>query len=171
MNFTNGSVHKTIAEITFMYFKKPILKSLSCISKNLYWNHFQVFHYWAGRLEQLDHTQNSLLSSSLSGRSPGIIRPLAKFFTFFFTIGQVAWSNQTTRQILCIHRQYQTGCLKQLDHSWNSSHSFSISGRSPGTIRPLVSFLEFYHRVGRLEQLDHLWVSSNFIIGLVAWNN
>jgi hypothetical protein len=50
---------KLIAEITFMYFTK------------LYWNHFQVFHYRAGRLKQLDHLRVSS----------------------HFTIGQVAWNN------------------------------------------------------------------------------
>jgi len=39
--------HKNIVEITFMYFtqkKKPMLKSLSCISQKHCWNHFHVFH-------------------------------------------------------------------------------------------------------------------------------
>jgi len=50
---------------------------------------------------------------------------------------------------------------------------FLPSGRSPGTMRPLASFLAFYHRAGRLEQWDHLRlrVSSHFIIRQVAWNN
>jgi len=46
-------------------------------------------------------------------------------------------------------------------------------GRSPGTIRPLASFLAFYHRAGHLEQLD---LSQNsfaffFTIGQVSWNH
>jgi hypothetical protein len=48
---------------------------------------------------------------------------------------------------------------------------FSPSGRSPGTTRPLASFLVFYHQAGRLEQWDYLRVSSHFIIRQVAWNN
>ena len=42
---------------------------------------FFIFYHWAGCLEQLDHSQNSLLSS-LSGRLPGTIRPLASFLAF-----------------------------------------------------------------------------------------
>jgi len=62
--------HKTIAEITFMYFTKSILKTFSCISQNQYWKHFHVFHL---------------------GRSPIRIRPTEKsmYFStppsFFFT--------------------------------------------------------------------------------------
>jgi hypothetical protein len=67
------------------------------------------------------------------------------------------------------HFHYRAGRLEQLDHSQNYLLSFSLSGRSPGTIRPLASFLAFYHRAGRLEQLDHLRVSSHFIIGVVTW--
>ena len=78
---------------------------------------FFVFYHWAGCLEQLEHSQNSLLSS-LSGR-----------VSSHFIIGQVAWNNQTTCEFPRI----------------------LLSGRSPGTIRPLASFLTFYHRGGHLE--------------------
>jgi hypothetical protein len=59
---------------SFRSFHQPwssLLKSLSCISQNQYWNHFKVFHYRAGRLEQLDHLRVSS----------------------HFIIGQVAWNN------------------------------------------------------------------------------
>jgi hypothetical protein len=42
------------------------------------------------------------------------MRFLAKFF-----IGQVAWNNDTTREILRVSSSYRAGCLEQLDHSRN----------------------------------------------------
>jgi hypothetical protein len=63
----------------------------------------------------------------------------------------------------------------QCDHSRNPFRVlFILSGRSPGTIRPLAKpFSRFIlHRAGRLEQLDHSWnFSRSFIIGQVAQNN
>jgi len=59
---------------------------------------------------------------------------------------------------------HRAGRLEQLDHSWNLSRFFFLSGRSPGTIRPLAKpFSRFIlHRAGHLEQLDHLRNSSRF---------
>jgi hypothetical protein len=63
----------------------------------------------------------------------------------------------------------------QCDHSRNPFRVlFILSGRSPGTIRPLAKpFSRFIlHRAGRLEQLDHSRnFSRSFIIGQVAQNN
>jgi hypothetical protein len=58
---------------------------------------FFAFYRRAGRLEQLDHSQNSLLSSSLSGRSPGTIRPLASFLAFYHRGGHL--ENRTNVEI------------------------------------------------------------------------
>jgi hypothetical protein len=50
-----------------------------------------------------------------------------KFFAFFFTIGQVTWNNYTTYEIPRI----------------------SPSGRSPGTIRPLLKIFALFLPSGR----------------------
>jgi hypothetical protein len=53
---------------------------------------------------------------------------------------------------------HRAGRLEQLDHSRNPFRVlFFLSGRSPGTIRPLTKpFSRFIrHQAGRLEQLDH----------------
>ena len=139
-----------------------LLKSLSCISQNLYWNHFQVFHHRAGRLEQLDHLWvfshfiiehragrleqldhlRIFLAFLSSSRSPGTMRPLASFLAFY----------------------HRVGCLKKWDHSRNPSRFFFLSGRSPGTIRQLAKPFSCFilHRAGHLEKWDHLQ-NSNFI--------
>jgi len=65
------------------------------------------FSHWAGNPLQCDYSRNPFrVLFILSGRSPGIIRPLAKPFSHFI-----------------LHR---AGCLKQLDHSRNFSRSFII---------------------------------------------
>ena len=128
-----------------------------------------ILHHQAGHLEQLDHLRDPShfiiwkvtwnnqasrkilrISSLSSGRSPRTIGPLARSLVFyhqaglleqldnsqnslhfFFTIEQVSWNNQTTHEISRI----------------------LSSGRSLGTIRPLVKFFAFllHHREGCLE--------------------
>jgi hypothetical protein len=72
------STLKLIAEITFMYFTK------------LYWNHFQVFHYRAGRLEQLDHLR---VSSHFHYRAGRLEQLDHLRVSSHFIIGQDAWNN------------------------------------------------------------------------------
>ena len=67
---------KLIAEITFMYFTK------------LYWNHFQVFHYRAGRLEQLDHLR---VSSHFHHRAGRLEQLDHLRVSSHFIIGLVIW--------------------------------------------------------------------------------
>ena len=141
-----------------MYFTKPILKSLSSISLSgrspgtiRPLAKFFAFFFTIGQVAWNNQTTCKFLRILSSCRSPGTIRPLAKFFAFFFTIGHVVWNNQTTRKILCFLLHYWASCLEQLDH--------------------LRVFSHFHYQAGRLEQLNHLRVSSHFIIGQVAWNN
>jgi hypothetical protein len=44
---------------------------------------------------------------------------MMKFLFVVFTIGQVAWKNETTREILRVASSYRAGRLEQLDHSRN----------------------------------------------------
>ena len=60
-----------------------------------------------------------------SGRSPGTIRPLEKFFAFFF--------------------HHQAGRLEQLDHLRNSSHSFSPIQVTHYNETPSEKSLYFFH--------------------------
>jgi hypothetical protein len=94
-----------------------------------------------------------LLSFSLSGRSPGTIRPLTKFFAFFFAS----------------HFHHRAGRLEQLDHLRVSSYFHYRAGRLEQLDHLGVSS-HFHHRAGRLEQLDHLRVSSHFIIGVITFH-
>jgi len=109
------------------------------------------------------------------GRSSITMRPLLKKKNLcIFTIGQVAWNNETTCEfprILSSGRSpgtmrllasffafyHQAGRLEQWDHLWNPSRCFFLSGWLPGTIRPLVKpFSRFIlHRAGHLEKWDH----------------
>jgi len=139
------------------------------------------FFTWVGHPLQWDlficicPKKNSSFYSS-SGRSPGTIRPLAKPFSRFILIGQVAWNNLTTRETLFAFYSYRAGRLEQFEHSrnpfrvlffigqvaWNNLTTretlfafYSSSGRSPGTVWPLAK--PFSHFI--------------FPIGQVVWNN
>jgi hypothetical protein len=78
--------------------------------------------------------------------------------------------------LFTFYSTYRAGRLKQLDHARNPFRVLLfLSGRSPGTIRPLAKpFSRFIlYRAGHLKKLDH---SRNpfhisLIIGQVAQNN
>jgi hypothetical protein len=95
---------KLIAEITFMYFTK------------LYWNHFQVFHYRAGRLEQLDHLRVSSHFHHRAGRL-----------------------EQLDHLWVSSYFYHRAGRLEQLDHLRVSSHF--IIGLVIWKIGPLLKSL------------------------------
>jgi len=42
-----------------------------------------------------------------------------KFLSIVFIIGQFAWNNETTHEILRFSSSYRAGRLEQLDHSRN----------------------------------------------------
>jgi hypothetical protein len=89
-----------------------------------------------------------------------------------FIIGQVAWNNETTREILRVASSYRAGRLEQLDHSRNPFRVLFFIGQvtwKNETTREILHVASSY-RAGRLEQLDH---SQNpfrvsFFIGQVA---
>jgi hypothetical protein len=92
----------------------------------------------------------------LSGRPPGTIRPLAKPFSRFILhwVGRLEQLDHS-RSPFCVSSSYQASRLEQLDHSRNPFTFYSSSGRSPGTIRPLVKFFAFfYHRAGCPNQFN-----------------
>jgi hypothetical protein len=128
------------------------------------------------------------------------MRPLLKkkISLCIFNIGQVAWNNLTTCKILRVSSFYRAGRLEQLDHSRNPFRVlFFLSGRSPGTIRPLAkpfsrfilhrgmspgtirplvkSFSRFFLLSGRSPRTIRPLAKpfSRFIlpIGQVVWNN
>ena len=77
------------------------------------------------------HLGRSSIIMRPSMRNPCIFQKKKEKSLFvFFTIEKVAWNNETNCEIPCI----------------------LSSGKSLRTMRPLASFLVFYHRVGRLEQ-------------------
>jgi hypothetical protein len=123
----------------------------------------------------LSKKKNSSFYSS-SGRSPGTIRPLAKPFSRFILIGQVAWNNLTTRETLFAFYSYRAGRLEQFEHSRNPFRVLFFIGQvawNSLTTRETLFAFYFSYRAGRLKQLDH---SRNpfrvlFFIGQVAWNN
>jgi hypothetical protein len=103
---------------------------------------FFIFYHWAGCLEQLDHSQNSLLSSLSgrlpgtirplasflafsSGRSPGTIRPLASFLAFYHRGGRL--ENRTNVEIIFMYftrlMLKSLSCISQ-NHCWNHFHVF-----------------------------------------------
>jgi len=92
----------------------------------------------------------------------------------YFFPGQVTHYNVTTFE-KSSYFSHWAGNPLQCDHSRNPFRVlFILSGRSPGTIRPLAKLFSRFilHRAGRLEQLDHSRnFSRSFIIGQVAQNN
>jgi len=109
------------------------------------------FIHWAGNPLQCDHPEKSS----------------------YFSTGQVTHYNVTTFEkssyfsswagnpLQCDHFWkilvffHWAGNPLQCDHFWEILVFFQTSGRSPGTIRPLVKFFAFfYHRAGCPKQFD-----------------
>jgi len=69
----------------------------------------------AGRLEQLDHSQNPSHFFFLLGRSPGTIRPLVNpFRILFFPPGKLPGTIRPLASLLSFY--HRVGRLEQLDH-------------------------------------------------------
>jgi len=93
------------------------------------------------------------------------------FFVFFFLFSLSTWVGHPLQWDPFFFFTW-VGHQLQWDPFFVFFSFFSFHlGRSSITMRPLASFLAFYHWAGRLEQWDHLRVSSHFIIKQVAWNN
>ena len=109
---------------------------------------FEPSFFFLLLLGQVTH-YNETLSFFYLGRSPITIRPFSLYlskknnFLVLFFIGQVAWNNQTTRE----------NPFRVL---------LFLSGRSPGTIRPLAKpFLRFfYYRAGCPKEFDPFFIKK-----------
>jgi hypothetical protein len=87
------------------------------------------------------------------------MRPLVKkkISLCIFTIGQVAWKNETTRKILRDSSFYRAGRLELLDHSRNPFRILFFIDQVTWKIETSREILRVAssYRAGRLEQLDH----------------
>jgi hypothetical protein len=87
------------------------------------------------------------------------MRPLVKknISLCIFTIGQVAWKNETTREILRVASSYRAGRLEQLDHSRNPFRFLffirHVTWKNETTREILLVASSYW--AGHMEELDH----------------
>jgi hypothetical protein len=99
----------------------------------------------AGRLKQLDHSQNPSHFFFLSSRSPGTIRPLVNpFRIFFFPSGK---SPETIRPLASLLSFYhRVGRLEQLDHFFQKKRKQKkINQKKRGRVFMLIFLYKTYY--------------------------